>query len=556
VCPKCGKRFPDEYMFCMECGSELGEGITKPKGKTQVSSRGKGEAKAGKAKEPTLTVARPKAGPGNEGMTGKAKGKSAKIKPESVSVKPGDKELAKTAIEGFFRELRGDITAMLPYIDETTFGYLGKIRDAKSFKILTSNIFPSKAKIDKAVRGLGRPVEIWEITSPRRRGPPVRILHERWVSDGRIFVDIGTDLKWRALGHTQHTIRRDSAKGHRTELDAFNEHWKNVLAGRAKESFGGPVNLQHIVYPEKPERITALPPVREAHWKARKSAERATRGEKIIVPSVGRRPPVGRPAGRGPAGPRAGLRMAWESVLAATGLTLLISSFLVSYGLIGKAPEPSNVAGVAILMAIGVIPTVFWQRGSSDMVRIGGGSTFAAAGLGLLIFSFLATYGLMWETLQRANVVWLGAMIAVGVLLTVTGIPMIHELGDNARKAWGSAFAAASLGALVLCVLVAHDLMGRALQWANGVWLGVMIAVGAFAAWEGFPLVLEPKDRIRMAWEGAFMAAGIGTLVSCVIPVHGLLNKTLETANAVAWLSILIVIGTFLLAKGIGLVRG
>lgn len=34
VCPKCGKKFPDEYAFCKECGSELKE-------KTRVLSRGK-----------------------------------------------------------------------------------------------------------------------------------------------------------------------------------------------------------------------------------------------------------------------------------------------------------------------------------------------------------------------------------------------------------------------------------------------------------------------------------------------------------------------------------
>jgi len=260
-------------------------------------------------------------------------------------------------------------------------------------------------------------------------------------------------------------------------------------------------------------------------------------------------------AGRGPAVHRTGLRTAWEGVLVGTGLALLISSFIVSYGLIGRAPEPSNVAGVAILIAIGAIPTLFCRRGCSEVVRKGGGSAFAAAGLGLLLFSFLATRGLMWETLQLSNVVWLGVMIAVGALLAAAGIQMIRELGDGARKAWGSAFAAAGLGALVICVIVAYDLMGRVLQWANLVWLGIMMAVGAFAAWEGFPLVLEPKDRIRLAWEGAFMAASIGTLISCVVPVRGLLDKTLETANAVAWLSILVVIGTFLLASGIGRVR-
>jgi hypothetical protein len=327
-----------------------------------------------------------------------------------------------------------------------------------------------------------------------------------------------------------------------------------------EEVGGAPFPKSRTRIGKRPLKAPVRPPAdvkKSIPIKPRQKGPKARPAAEVRIPS-----PVLRPkrkevpsAERGPAGHRAGLRTAWEGVLAAAGLTLLISSFLVSYGLIGKAPEPSNVAGVAILIAIGAIPTVFCRRGCSDVVRIGGGSAFAAAGLGLLLFSFLATHGLMWETLQLSNAVWLGVMIAVGALLAAAGIPMIHGLGDNARKAWGSAFAAAGLGALVICVIVAYDLMGRALQWANLVWLGIMMAVGAFAAWEGFPLVLEPKDRIRLAWEGAFMAAGIGTLVSCVIPARGLLNKTLETANAVAWLSILMVIGTFLLASGIGWVR-
>jgi len=308
-----------------------------------------------------------------------------------------------------------------------------------------------------------------------------------------------------------------------------------------------------------PATIRTKPAVQKKVKSARRLPEAGRRERKkvpmripVAPPPSPRRKTHRETLGRGP---RVSHRMAWESVYAGAGLAFMIFSFLLAYSLIGKAPASANLAAVAILMAMGAIPTVFWLRGSSDMVRIGGGTAFAAAGLGLLISSFLATYGLLWETLQLANGVWLGVMIAVGVLLTVTGIPMLHELGNTARKVGGSAFATASLGALVLCVLAVHDSMGRALQPSSLVWLGVMIAVGAFAAWEGFPLVLEPKDRIRMVWEGAFMTAGIGTLVSCVVPVLGLRNGTLEPVNAVVWVIMLLVISAFLLAKGIELVR-
>ncbi len=473
TCPKCGKRFPDEYGFCFECGSRLEKERT-PAGKTGPSPRRVTKRRAEEVRTPAIKNALQ------------------------------DLEDAKKVLKaGVYK----DAVVAVDRAVETVFrGWLkqsGTPRDKQ----------PEKwADLIKALEKRGYQIphkdDIWRVRKLRNR-----IAHEGYSAGQR---DAET-----AIGVVEKFI--DGAR----EIEA-----KKAEEGR--------------------------------RWDLRvPEAGRAERGEKkmgVRVPSPA--PHAGRPkgrevpdAGRGPAGHRAGLRMAWEGVLAAAGLILLISSFIVSYGLIGKAPEPSNVTGVAILIAIGAIPTLFCRRGCSDVVRIGGGSAFAAAGLGLLLFSFLATHGLMWETLQLSNAVWLGVMIAVGALLAAAGIPMIHGLGDNARKAWGSAFAAAGLGALVICVIVAYDLMGRALQWANLVWLGIMMAVGAFAAWEGFPLVLEPKDRIRMAWEGAFMAAGIGTLVSCVVPARGLLNKTLETADAVAWLSVLMVIGTFLLAKGIGRVR-
>lgn len=522
ICQKCGKKFPDEYAFCTECGLKL---------KVERAS----VAKAGE---------KPK--------------KGKRIKAESVSVKPGQRRDAEAAVGRFFGEFRGDVVGILAYVDETTFAYLSGIKDARSFKILTSSFGLDRARIEEAARGLRCTIEVYEVTSPRKGREPRRILHERWISDGKLFVDLGTDLKSSALGRTQHTIRLEPAKNHSVELGTFSDYWEKIQAGSLEEALRVPVRIQRIVSPEEPKRVEARPKIRHATKKEEPKrivvhapAIKTRRGAEITAP-----------APRGVSGretkvrvTRDTMRMVWEGSLMLGGLGLLIYSFLKAYGQMGVAPVMENVGGLIALIALGAALAVIGLRGAINEVEVFVGNAFGAAGLGLLMFSFLRTYELMGQTPQLANLVWLSIMIAAGVFLTVKGIPAMHELRVNGRKAWGSAFAGASLSALVLSILTIQGQVGKAPQLANVVWPSIMAFLGAFLVREGFPLVREPKDNIRTAWEGAFMVAGIGTVILIVLTLVNLVNRTLELANTWVWLIMLAVICLFLLAKGIGLVR-
>jgi hypothetical protein len=245
ICPKCGEKFPGEYTFCTKCGVELRKFYRQPQGKGK------------------------------------------RIKAESVSIMPGQRREAEAAIGRFFGELKGDVVGMLAYIDETTFAYLSGIENARSFKILTSSLGSDRAKVKEAARALRRPVEVYELTLPRKGTRPRAILHERWISDGKLFVDLGTDLKSSALGHTQHTIRLEPARNHGVELDTFNQYWERIQAGNLEEAIGKRVALQHIIYQGSERAVTTL----KGEGKRRK--ERAPGVTHKPGPT---RPPLGQPS--------------------------------------------------------------------------------------------------------------------------------------------------------------------------------------------------------------------------------------------------------------------
>jgi len=193
--------------------------------------------------------------------------KRAEIRPEVVSVMLGKREVAESAIERFFGEFSGDVIGMLAYVDETTIDYLAKIRNARSFRILTSKmgtdlvVEPDTLEVDTTikepdtviddlaiiktkVKEIRQSIQIWEITRQSRKllAPPWSpILHARWISDGKIFVELGTDLKRSALGSRYYVIRCDSAEKHEVELNDFNAFWEQIQKRGLDELLGGPV---------------------------------------------------------------------------------------------------------------------------------------------------------------------------------------------------------------------------------------------------------------------------------------------------------------------------
>jgi hypothetical protein len=207
---------------------------------------------------------------------------------ESVSVKPGQKREAEEAVKKFMKRLNGNIIGILAYVDETTFIYFSEIKRAQSFTILTSHWGLNKRAIEEAARKLNRPIKIFEITSPRNRKEPVRILHTRWLSDGTHFLHLDTDLKSTALGRTQHFIRFESAELHKAELETFRSYLENIERGTLEEYLKLPVSVQCISLREvrpaiekeklpKPQRVISKP-------KFKKILSEVAGGEFLVCP--------------------------------------------------------------------------------------------------------------------------------------------------------------------------------------------------------------------------------------------------------------------------------
>lgn len=251
------------------------------------------------------------------------------------------------------------------------------------------------------------------------------------------------------------------------------------------------------------------------------------------------------------------IRVVWESFLVLFGLGLLISSFLLACNQMGIVPTAENIWSMGTLIALGVTVTFIGLRGAIDRVRALGGTTFGASGLGLLVFSFLKTYELMGQTPESANLVWLLVMITIGGFLTLRGIPVMRELGVRDRKTWGSMFVAFGLIALFLSTLTIYGQIGETPRSENVTWPFIMMFLGTFLFLKGFPLVREPKDNIRTVWESGSLAIGILAAILLVRAAVDLNSGTSELlTNTWVWMIILFLICVVLLAKGIELVRG
>jgi hypothetical protein len=51
-------------------------------------------------------------------------------------------------------------------------------------------------------------------------------IHERWIgSNDSYFIEIGTDLKSDALGHSTHTIKKITPKAFRKSISRFQQLW-------------------------------------------------------------------------------------------------------------------------------------------------------------------------------------------------------------------------------------------------------------------------------------------------------------------------------------------
>ena len=142
-------------------------------------------------------------------------------------IRPTNINQAEQVIKESFETISGDVVAILTYIDDSTFAYLDFIPKSVSIRVLTSVI----DKKDEAKRAAilqkrsRNNLDIFKLTfiEGDKEKP---LLHERWLSDGKTFIDFGTDLKTSALGAKQHTITIDPAGKRKNQLDNFEWYWK------------------------------------------------------------------------------------------------------------------------------------------------------------------------------------------------------------------------------------------------------------------------------------------------------------------------------------------
>jgi hypothetical protein len=144
--------------------------------------------------------------------------KSEEISRNEVTIIKGQMNKAENTIEKWLEQLTGNVIAQLDFIDKTTFGYLDSIPKNCGIRIITSNVKEVEKcilKADKCARG--RPyLEIVEIDK----------IHQRWIgSEESFFIDIGTDLKSDALGHSTHTIRKLPPESFKKSMSNFEQLW-------------------------------------------------------------------------------------------------------------------------------------------------------------------------------------------------------------------------------------------------------------------------------------------------------------------------------------------
>lgn len=125
---------------------------------------------------------------------------------------------AENTIEKWFQEFKGNVIGELDFIDRTTFGYLDSIPKFCGIRIIASNIKDhdaSKVRAEKCSR-----------ERPYFGIMNINKIHQRWIgSSESFFIDIGTDLKTDALGHSTHIIKRMQSENCRNRVEQFEKLW-------------------------------------------------------------------------------------------------------------------------------------------------------------------------------------------------------------------------------------------------------------------------------------------------------------------------------------------
>jgi hypothetical protein len=146
----------------------------------------------------------------------------------------------------YLSQFSSNAFGILAYVDETTLEFLDKVPGRLGIRLLVSAIsggparFAEKSGEERRTREL----EIAQITFVKD-DTERPLFHERWITDGKVLIDIGTDLKGSSFAAKQHTISVFDARAYRDRIDNFEWYWKNDELALSRH-FGVGVRKRYI----------------------------------------------------------------------------------------------------------------------------------------------------------------------------------------------------------------------------------------------------------------------------------------------------------------------
>jgi len=165
--------------------------------------------------------------------------KSESILRNEVTITKGQVNKAENTVEKWFEQFTGSVIAELDFVDKTTFGYLDSIPKNCGIRIIASNL----KDVDKCINRAEKCAK----DRPYFKIVKINKIHQRWIgSKESFFIDIGTDLKSDALGHSTHVIRKLNPNIFKESMSHFEMLWKKS-EGELKQIYGKDIS-KSVIY--------------------------------------------------------------------------------------------------------------------------------------------------------------------------------------------------------------------------------------------------------------------------------------------------------------------
>lgn len=145
-------------------------------------------------------------------------------KPEAklIEIEAGNYVNAKEKIKEIFEDFSGEIIGELPFIDKTTFSYLSHIPKECIIKLFIHGSQDREKDHNAAIEfSKLRRIEIKEL----RKSDGKPYVHQRWLSDGKHFIEFPNDLKESSLASRKGTIQIFDRPRLFPQYQRFREEW-------------------------------------------------------------------------------------------------------------------------------------------------------------------------------------------------------------------------------------------------------------------------------------------------------------------------------------------